>query len=73
MTIEQLFDLLHYYDDTWFVIQQSDTAVILENASGEQVHAVSLELALFQALSTIQVYDQAHDTLTIFVVEEDEE
>lgn len=71
MTIEQLFDLLHYYDDTWAIVRESDTAVILENASGEQIHATSLELALYSALSTIQVYDPVHDTLTIFVVEEE--
>lgn len=71
MTIEQLFELLHYYDDTWAIVRESDTAVLLENAQGTQIHAASLELALFSALTTIQVYDEAHDTLIVFVVEED--
>lgn len=47
---DALFSLLCRYDRTWAIIRQSDTAVIIENAEGKQVHASTLEVALRTAL-----------------------
>lgn len=47
---DQLFALLCRYDRTWAIIRQSETAVVIENAEGKQVHASTLEVALRTAI-----------------------
>lgn len=48
---DDLFALLHQFDDTWTVVRESDTAVVLEHACGKQIHAPTLELALRAAIN----------------------
>lgn len=68
-TTDDLFALLHQYDDTWAIIRESDTAVILENGLGRQIHATTLEHALRGALASCEaaswvynVYGDDNDT-----------